>query len=241
MKNRLVLAATVAVLMLAVASCGDDDADADVAAVTTTVAPGETTTTLAPESTTSTAETTTTEEVETTSTASETTTTEAATGISTEDLTLDGVSLGDESDSAISDLIDRFGAPTTDNGWEEGCPFDGEGLNERVVQWGGLNAYFTRPDDSSPGVFQTWWYRVNFDTGAAIPGGPTPDQIDLPGDIGFGDPISEVEVRLGLPITFDDVFQLVYVSTESYTISTYELDASAPIVSVGVPFVPACD
>ena len=66
-------------------------------------------------------------------------------------------------------MVEVFGAPDSDSGWIEGCPFDGPGdLNERTMRWGGLLLNFR-----SQGGVETlvnWSWRP----GSAIPTGSLP-------------------------------------------------------------------
>lgn len=242
-RRRFTTAALTAAVLLVPTACGDDDDTTETSDPTTTVAGS---TTAAAETSTTTGETTTTEATtttvaDTTTTAEETTTTSAQpTGIGIEDLTLDGVAIGTATEPAVEALLDRFGAPTADDGWDVGCPLDGDEENERVVQWGGLTAWFTRSTLDDDGVFQAWWYRVAPD-GTTEPGGPAPDEFDLPADLEFGDPMSEVEVQLGVPVLIDDVFQIAIASTDAYTLFSDQPDVASPLVTAGVPFVPACE
>ncbi len=111
------------------------------------------------------------------------------------------------------------------------------------MQWGGLNTYFTRSDEADPGVFQSWWYRSDRDPSQPQEqGGPAPEEFDLPADLQFGDPMTEIEVQLGLPVTVDDeLFLIAFAGNDSFTLMSDEPSVDAPLVTVAVPFQPACE
>lgn len=66
-------------------------------------------------------------------------------------------------------MLEVFGAPDSDSGWIEGCPFDGPGvLNERTMRWGGLLLNFRSQDGVE--TLANWSWRPD----SAIPTGSLP-------------------------------------------------------------------
>ena len=100
-----------------------------------------------------------------------------------------------------------FGAPDSDTGWIEGCPFDGPGgeLNERAMRWGGLLLNFR-----SRGGVETlinWSWRP----GSAIPTGslpvdPQPDEwvITLHDGVDVDMSLSQIGAEVGIPAVIND-------------------------------------
>ncbi len=111
-----------------------------------------------------------------------------------EDLSLLGVDLDTGAAVAIRKLTALLGPPRQDSGWNVGCPFDGPEVNERVISWGGLRAYFY----GTPGnrVFNDWSYAVNSETLEPFnPGGPPPSAIVLPEGVHVGDRLWDAAVQ----------------------------------------------
>jgi hypothetical protein len=50
------------------------------------------------------------------------------------------IPIGAGANQTIARLVERFGAPTADSGWQNAC------LSERTVQWGGLTVWFVAED-----------------------------------------------------------------------------------------------
>ena len=104
-------------------------------------------------------------------------------------------------------MFEVFGAPDSDTGWIEGCPFDGPGgeLNERAMRWGGLLLNFR-----SRGGVETlinWSWRP----GSAIPTGslpvdPQPDEwvITLHDGVDVDMSLSQIGAEVGIPAVIND-------------------------------------
>ena len=104
-------------------------------------------------------------------------------------------------------MFEVFGAPDSDTGWIEGCPFDGPGgeLNERAMRWDGLLLNFR-----SRGGVQTlinWSWRP----GSAIPTGslpvdPQPDEwvITLHDGVDVDMSLSQIGAEVGIPAVIND-------------------------------------
>ena len=113
-------------------------------------------------------------------------------------------SLRDEVEYAMFEV---FGAPDSDTGWIEGCPFDGPAgeLNERAMRWGGLLLNFR-----SRGGVETlinWSWRP----GSAIPTGslpvdPQPDEwvITLHDGVDVDMSLSQIGAEVGIPAVIND-------------------------------------
>ena len=103
-------------------------------------------------------------------------------------------------------MVEVFGAPDSDSGWIEGCPFDGPGdLNERTMRWGGLLLNFR-----SQGGVETlvnWSWRP----GSAIPTGsllvdPQPDSwvITLHDGVDVDMSLAQIGAAVGVPAVVND-------------------------------------
>ena len=104
-------------------------------------------------------------------------------------------------------MFEVFGAPDSDTGWIEGCPFDGPAgeLNERAMRWGGLLLNFR-----SWGGVETlinWSWRP----GSAIPTGslpvdPQPDSwvITLHDGVDVDMSLSQIGAEVGIPAVIND-------------------------------------
>ena len=104
-------------------------------------------------------------------------------------------------------MFEVFGAPDSDTGWIEGCPFDGPAgeLNERAMRWGGLLLNFR-----SWGGVETlinWSWRP----GSAIPTGslpvdPQPDEwvITLHDGVDVDMSLSQIGAEVGIPAVIND-------------------------------------
>lgn len=104
-------------------------------------------------------------------------------------------------------MFEVFGAPDSDTGWIEGCPFDGPAgeLNERAMRWGGLLLNFR-----SRGGVETlinWSWRP----GSAIPTGslpvdPQPDEwvITLHDGVDVDMSLSQIGTEVGIPAVIND-------------------------------------
>jgi len=105
-------------------------------------------------------------------------------------------------------MFEVFGAPDSDTGWIEGCPFDGPAgeLNERAMRWGGLLLNFR-----SRGGVETlinWSWRP----GSAIPTGslpvdPQPDEwvITLHDGVDVDMSLSQIGAEVGIPAVINDL------------------------------------
>ncbi len=149
-----------------------------------------------------------------------------------------GAGFGSDAETAIGILTGVLGPPTDDTGWGEGCPLDG--VDERFVSWGGLGAQF-EISQAGDEVFVRWTYRLDFATGAAIPGGPTPDQIVLPDGIAMGDPFSSAAAAYGFDPSVDEIFGIAIYSGNTFTLLTSEPSVDAPITEVYAPIVRFCE
>ena len=149
-----------------------------------------------------------------------------------------GAKIGEPVESALPKLIAALGEPTGDTGRVEGCPVDGS--DERHVDWGGMGAQFFE-DENSQLVFERWTYRIDYETGQPIPGGPQPDRIELPGGIRMGDPFSKAADVWGFTAKVDEVFEIAWYFGRHVAIMTANADINGPIVEIGVPTIGACE
>lgn len=147
---------------------------------------------------------------------------------------LAGVALGTDAEPAIAALIDQFGPPTADTGWNPGCPLDAAGDNERTVQWGNLRAEFLRSDGAE---FLWVW---GFDIRNPAPGGPDVSEVALPGAGQIGDPIGDLAAAAGQALVFDDVFGFTSFGG-GYQVIASGLDATGASYGAYVPFIPLCE
>ncbi len=145
---------------------------------------------------------------------------------------LAGVQLDADDATAVPALTAAFGPPDDDSGLVAGCPFDGEGTNERFVSWGGLTAQF-RADASGTVRLVAWTYDEAL--------GPPPRPVVLPGAAAMGGPLQAAAAALGAPIEFDEVFEVDYVAVDGLAIWGVQGAEGPAIALVGVPFVPVCD
>lgn len=149
-----------------------------------------------------------------------------------------GAAIGSDAETAIGILTGVLGPPTDDSGWGEGCPLDG--VDERYVNWGGLGAQF-EISGAGDEVFVRWTYRLDFETGAAIPGGPAPDQIVLPDGIAMGDPFSSAAAAYGFTPSVDEIFGIAIYIGNTFTLLTSEPSVDAPITEIYAPIVRFCE
>jgi hypothetical protein len=162
--------------------------------------------------TTSTASTTTATTPTTTSSTTTTTTTTTPPPFAQEvanlpEQTVLGLPLDSLLDEVEYAMFEVFGAPDSDTGWIEGCPFDGPAgeLNERAMRWGGLLLNFR-----SRGGVETlinWSWRP----GSAIPTGslpvdPQPDEwvITLHDGVDVDMSLSQIGAEVGIPAVIND-------------------------------------
>lgn len=192
---------------IALASFGGDDEPDTEAADATSSSTSSSTTTEAPATTSTTSSTTTSTTSTTTSTT--TTTTEApveepppsvavvADLINGEVMGLPHGTLIDEVEFLMYEVFD---APDFDSGWNEGCPFDGAGDNERQIHWEGLWLSF-RNETGTP-ILDAWrWRPTNPIPEGVYPANPQPDlwQIWLHDDVTPDMTMSEIGAAVGIP------------------------------------------
>ncbi len=149
-----------------------------------------------------------------------------------------GAALGSDDDATVATLTAVLGPPTGDTGWSDGCPLNDVG--ERTVSWGGLRADFEAAPDGTE-YFARWAYELDPLSVTAIPGGPTPDQIVLPGGVQLGDPFSSAASAYGFSPFVDETFGVAYYFADDFSIRTYDPGVDSPITFVGVPDFYFCD
>lgn len=219
---------------------GDDDptteTDASTGSTTTS-----TTTSQAPESTTTTTTTTsttsTTTSTTTTTSTSTTTTTMPAPVVQVVASVVTGEVMGVAPDSHFDDvefaMVEVFGAPDSDTGWIEGCPFDGLGDNERSMTWAGLRLDF-RNDDGTPRYDGWSWRPGNPIPEGELPTDPQPDEwvIELHPGVTPDQTIAEVGAvtgfgttdYLGFALVVDpDLWEFAYLSPDGEDAPVFEI------------------
>ncbi len=150
------------------------------------------------------------------------------------DADLLGVELQTDAEVALTALAALIGDPDFDSGWYQGCPLDGDELDERLVQWGDLNVYFDRLDDGD--VLAGWGYDLRIVDG----GFPSIDLIGLPGETRMGDPVDQVAAAAGLDVVYDEVFDLNRVAGDGFEIVS-DAPPGAPVWGAFVPSAPVCE
>lgn len=146
-----------------------------------------------------------------------------------------GAELGTATDDALTALTVAFGDPSEDTGWNEGCPLDGAGDNERAVSWGGLEAQFRR-DGDDPGELFAWGYATYRDAA----GGPPAGSVVLPGNTRLGAPIGAIADASGFTTEYNDVFDMTSLG-DGFEVFADGDDLDAPATGAYVPFLPTCD
>ncbi len=149
-----------------------------------------------------------------------------------------GAKFGSDASSVVARITEVLGAPNDDYGRVEGCPLNG--VDERFVNWGGMGAQFFA-DETGTLKFERWTYRIDYETKSAIPGGPAPDQIILPGGIKMGDPYTKAAKAWGFNAEVDEVFDIGWHFGEEVAIMTADNNLNGPIVEIGVPHIGACE
>jgi hypothetical protein len=103
-------------------------------------------------------------------------------------------------------MFEVFGAPDSDSGWIEGCPFDGPGdLNERAMRWGGLLLNFRSRGGVETLVNWSWRPGSAIPTGS-LPVDPQPDEwvITLHDGVDVDMSLSQIGAEVGIPAVIND-------------------------------------
>jgi hypothetical protein len=162
--------------------------------------------------TTSTASTTTATTPTTTSSTTTTTTTTTTTPPFAQEVanlpeqTVLGLPLDSLLDEVEYAMVEVFGAPDSDSGWIEGCPFDGPGdLNERTMRWGGLFLNFRSQDSVETLVNWSWRPGSAIPTGS-LPVDPQPDSwvITLHDGVDVDMSLAQIGAEIGVPAVVND-------------------------------------
>ena len=161
--------------------------------------------------TTSTASTTTATTPTTTSSTTTTTTTTTPPPFAQEvanlpEQTVLGLPLDSLLDEVEYAMVEVFGAPDSDSGWIEGCPFDGPGdLNERTMRWGGLLLNFRSQGGVETLVNWSWRPGSAIPTGS-LPVDPQPDSwvITLHDGVDVDMSLAQIGAAVGVPAVVND-------------------------------------
>ncbi|MEM7092463.1 MAG: hypothetical protein AAF567_05640 [Actinomycetota bacterium] len=148
---------------------------------------------------------------------------------------LAGVPLGTPADVAVDAISERLGATTDDTGWIVGCPLDGEGANERFVEWGPITAIFARFEDNSQGELRAWNWAA--ERAASDPADRWP--VLLPGSVSPYDSLDTVAAANRLLVRTHEISGEPALFGLGWTIFG-SLDGER-VVTAAVPFVPFCD
>lgn len=103
-------------------------------------------------------------------------------------------------------MVEVFGAPDSDSGWIEGCPFDGPGdLNERTMRWGGLLLNFSNKGGGETLVNWSWRPGSAIPTGS-LPVDPQPDSwvITLHDGVDVDMSLAQIGAAVGVPAVVND-------------------------------------
>ena len=103
-------------------------------------------------------------------------------------------------------MMEVFGAPDSDSGWIEGCPFDGPGdLNERTMRWGGLLLNFRSQGGVETLVNWSWRPGSAIPTGS-LPVDPQPDSwvITLHDGVDVDMSLAQIGAAVGVPAVVND-------------------------------------
>lgn len=103
-------------------------------------------------------------------------------------------------------MVEVFGAPDSDSGWIEGCPFDGPGdLNERTMRWGGLLLNFRSQGGVETLVNWSWRPGSAIPTGS-LPVDPQPDSwvITLHDGVDVDMSLAQIGAEIGVPAVVND-------------------------------------
>lgn len=104
-------------------------------------------------------------------------------------------------------MFEVFGAPDSDTGWIEGCPFDGPAgeLNERAMRWGGLLLNFRSRGGVETLINWSWRPGSTIPTGS-LPVDPQPDEwvITLHDGVDVDMSLSQIGAEVGIPAVIND-------------------------------------
>ena len=103
-------------------------------------------------------------------------------------------------------MFEVFGAPDSDTGWIEGCPFDGpRDPNERTMRWGGLWLNFRSRDGVETLINWSWRPGSAVPTGS-LPVDPQPDEwvITLHDGVDVDMSLSQIGAEVGIPAVIND-------------------------------------
>ena len=104
-------------------------------------------------------------------------------------------------------MFEVFGAPDSDTGWIEGCPFDGPAgeLNERAMRWGGLLLNFRSRDGVETLINWSWRIGSAIPTGS-LPADPQPDEwvITLHDGVDVDMSLSQIGAEVGITAVIND-------------------------------------
>ncbi len=127
-------------------------------------------------------------------------------------------------------MLEVFGAPDSDSGWIEGCPFDGPGdLNERTMRWGGLLLNFRSQDGVETLVNWSWRPDSAIPTGS-LPVNPQPDSwfITLHDGVDVDMSLAQIGAEVGVPAVVNDFGYPVVQQRGGWTYLALESVNEAP-------------
>lgn len=153
---------------------------------------------------------------------------------------LAGYPVGTDAETVIGAVTALFGAPTTDLGWNVGCPLDGEDVvNERFMAWGSLRVYFYGEPDS--GYMRAFVFHLDRDTELAAVGGPGIEYVETPSGVLLGQSISDTGDALGVSPSYSEMFDSTVVELEGVVFRAYGPDPDGTLIAGEVPSVPICE
>ncbi len=124
-----------------------------------------------------------------------------------------------------------YGPPSSDSGWNGGCPLDGgPDDHERRITFGNLSLRFDRWDQ--PEQLGGWRYMRGL-AGTFDPDGPTPDDIALHPGVEWNQTGAEVAAALGVAMNPMDIFGLTFIGDDSSDYRADGLDGTTPFNYVG--------
>ena len=127
-------------------------------------------------------------------------------------------------------MFEVFGAPDSDTGWIEGCPFDGPGdPNERTMRWGGLLLNFRSRDGVETLVNWSWRPGSAIPTGS-LPVNPQPDEwvITLHDGVDVDMSLAQIGAEIGVPAVVNDFGYPVVQQRGGWTYLALESVDEAP-------------